>query len=333
MISVAAELAEMHPQTLRMYERRGLIRPRRSSKSTRLYSLADVERLRRIQQLVAECGLNLAGVERVLEMEEQLADAAAPAGRAAGRHGPPGGPGAGRAGSRAPQLPQRTGAALQPRAGDRRHRPAPRSIVERRAFRRGRTSRARGRPAADDCPAAKEQPCANHPNARPWSPAAPAASPSAPTAWSISAVGIKCKECATTAALGPGDPQDRQAAAGDRGRSRDGTALGFAYYYILGSIGFFFLFIFVAAGIGYLVGEVVAGPPAATTVCRRPSRRQRATLLGLPASSRHRRLHQLGVNWNTVVFTLSGARGHQLGGHALRRVPRLEPQPLTATAR
>ena len=72
MISVAAELAEMHPQTLRMYERRGLIRPRRSSKSTRLYSLADVERLRRIQQLVAECGLNLAGVERVLEMEEQL---------------------------------------------------------------------------------------------------------------------------------------------------------------------------------------------------------------------------------------------------------------------
>ena len=72
MISVAAELAEMHPQTLRMYERRGLICPQRSSKSTRLYSLDDVERLRRIQQLVWECGLNLAGVERVLEMEEQV---------------------------------------------------------------------------------------------------------------------------------------------------------------------------------------------------------------------------------------------------------------------
>ena len=72
MISVAAELADMHPQTLRMYERRGLIRPQRSSKSTRLYSLDDVERLRRIQQLVGECGLNLAGVERVLQMEEQL---------------------------------------------------------------------------------------------------------------------------------------------------------------------------------------------------------------------------------------------------------------------
>ena len=73
MISVAAELAEMHPQTLRMYERRGLICPQRSSKSTRLYSLQDVERLRRIQQLVSEFGLNLAGVERVLEMEEKLA--------------------------------------------------------------------------------------------------------------------------------------------------------------------------------------------------------------------------------------------------------------------
>ena len=73
MISVAAELAEMHPQTLRMYERRGLITPKRSSKSTRLYSMEDVERLRRIQQLVCEVGLNLAGVERVLEMEERMA--------------------------------------------------------------------------------------------------------------------------------------------------------------------------------------------------------------------------------------------------------------------
>lgn len=72
MISVAAELAEMHPQTLRMYERRGLICPQRSSKSTRLYSMQDVERLKRIQELVSEYGLNLAGVERVLEMEERI---------------------------------------------------------------------------------------------------------------------------------------------------------------------------------------------------------------------------------------------------------------------
>jgi MerR family transcriptional regulator, heat shock protein HspR len=73
MISVAAELAEMHPQTLRMYEQRGLIEPKRSPKGTRLYSHADVERLRRIQQMTAELGMNLAGVERVFELEEQLA--------------------------------------------------------------------------------------------------------------------------------------------------------------------------------------------------------------------------------------------------------------------
>jgi MerR family transcriptional regulator/heat shock protein HspR len=72
MISVAAELAEMHPQTLRMYEQRGLIRPKRSPKGTRLYSHADVERLRRIQEMTAELGMNLAGVERVFELEEQL---------------------------------------------------------------------------------------------------------------------------------------------------------------------------------------------------------------------------------------------------------------------
>jgi MerR family transcriptional regulator/heat shock protein HspR len=71
MISVAAELAEMHPQTLRMYEARGLIAPQRSPKNTRLYSQRDVERLRRIQQLTAE-GLNLAGVERVLELERRV---------------------------------------------------------------------------------------------------------------------------------------------------------------------------------------------------------------------------------------------------------------------
>jgi len=75
MISVAAELAEMHPQTLRMYEARGLIEPSRSPKGTRLYSQADVEQLRRIQQMTAVLGLNLAGVERVLALEAQLDEA------------------------------------------------------------------------------------------------------------------------------------------------------------------------------------------------------------------------------------------------------------------
>jgi MerR family transcriptional regulator/heat shock protein HspR len=72
MISVAAELANMHPQTLRMYESRGLIEPRRSPKGTRLYSQQDVELLRRIQEMTADAGLNLAGVERVLDLEREV---------------------------------------------------------------------------------------------------------------------------------------------------------------------------------------------------------------------------------------------------------------------
>jgi MerR family transcriptional regulator/heat shock protein HspR len=71
MISVAAELSGMHPQTLRLYERRGLVCPQRTAKNTRRYSERDVERLRRIQELT-DLGLNLAGVERVLALEAQL---------------------------------------------------------------------------------------------------------------------------------------------------------------------------------------------------------------------------------------------------------------------
>src|SRR4029077_24137 len=72
MISVAAQLATLHPQTLRMYEARGLIEPQRSPKGTRLYSQKDVARLRRIQEMTADLGMNLAGVERVFELEQQL---------------------------------------------------------------------------------------------------------------------------------------------------------------------------------------------------------------------------------------------------------------------
>ena len=72
MISVAAELVGMHPQTLRMYEQKGLIRPKRTPGGTRLYSEADVERLRVVQRLTTELGLNLAGVELVLRLEDEL---------------------------------------------------------------------------------------------------------------------------------------------------------------------------------------------------------------------------------------------------------------------
>lgn len=76
MISVAAELVGMHPQTLRIYESKGLVNPQRTAGNTRLYSDADIERVRLIQRLTNELGLNLAGVERVLELEAELARAA-----------------------------------------------------------------------------------------------------------------------------------------------------------------------------------------------------------------------------------------------------------------
>jgi MerR family transcriptional regulator/heat shock protein HspR len=72
MISIAAELVGMHPQTLRIYESKGLVRPKRTPGNTRLYSEADLERLRLIQRLTTELGLNLAGVETVLRLEDQL---------------------------------------------------------------------------------------------------------------------------------------------------------------------------------------------------------------------------------------------------------------------
>ena len=79
MICVAAELVGMHPQTLRIYEQKGLVRPKRTAGNTRLYSDADVERLRLIQRLTTELGLNLAGVEQVLHLEDELAAHAPPA--------------------------------------------------------------------------------------------------------------------------------------------------------------------------------------------------------------------------------------------------------------
>jgi MerR family transcriptional regulator, heat shock protein HspR len=72
MISVAADLVGMHPQTLRIYEQKGLVQPKRTAGNTRLYSEVDIERLRLIQRLTSEIGLNLAGVEQVLHLEDEL---------------------------------------------------------------------------------------------------------------------------------------------------------------------------------------------------------------------------------------------------------------------
>ncbi len=71
-ISIAAELVGMHPQTLRIYESKGLVRPGRTPGGTRLYSETDLERLRAIQRLTTELGLNLAGVQRVLVLEDEM---------------------------------------------------------------------------------------------------------------------------------------------------------------------------------------------------------------------------------------------------------------------
>jgi MerR family transcriptional regulator, heat shock protein HspR len=72
MISVAAELVGMHPQTLRIYEQKGLVRPQRTAGNTRLYSDADIERLQLVQKLTGDLGLNLAGAELVLRLEDEL---------------------------------------------------------------------------------------------------------------------------------------------------------------------------------------------------------------------------------------------------------------------
>ena len=72
MISIAADLVGMHPQTLRIYESKGLIRPKRTAGNTRLYSEADIDRLRLIQQLTNDLGLNLAGVEQVMQLQDEV---------------------------------------------------------------------------------------------------------------------------------------------------------------------------------------------------------------------------------------------------------------------
>ena len=96
MIGIASELIGVHPQTLRMYEQKGLLRPRKSIKNTRLYSQEDVELGRHIQRLTQELGMNLAGVKTVLDLEGRVARLASgeppPAGRAqeAGDRAPPG---------------------------------------------------------------------------------------------------------------------------------------------------------------------------------------------------------------------------------------------------
>ena len=157
-------------------------------------------------------------------------------------------------------------------------------------------------------PGSEERPCANHPGRLTMVTCSECGKPLCPDCMVFSAVGIKCKECArmprsSRVALKPG----RLALAAVSGLAT-AIALGFAYYYILGSLRFFFLFIFVSAGIGYLVGEVVSrvsgrfhGLPTAITASV-------ATLIGFALPPLTAAFMSYGVNWQTVVFAF-GARG------------------------
>jgi len=152
----------------------------------------------------------------------------------------------------------------------------------------------------------REESCANHPGRLTLVRCSACGKPLCPDCMVYSAVGIKCAECArmprsSRVTLKSG--RLLRAVAAGLGA---GTAVGFAYYYILGSIGFFFLFFFVAAGIGYLIGEAVS----------RASGRYRGTSTGIVAAAStvwaflvpplFAALLSLGVTWDAVVFTFSG---------------------------
>ena len=157
-------------------------------------------------------------------------------------------------------------------------------------------------------PGSEERPCANHPGRLTMVSCSDCDKPLCPDCMVFSAVGIKCRQCAkmprsARLTLKPG----RLALAAAAGLA-PAIALGFAYYYILGSLGFFFLFIFVSAGIGYLVGEAVSrasgrfhGLPTAITAAV-------ATLVGFVLPPLTAAFLSYGVNWQTTVFAL-GARG------------------------
>ena len=157
-------------------------------------------------------------------------------------------------------------------------------------------------------PGATEQPCANHPGRLTMITCSDCGKPLCPDCMIYSAVGIKCKECArmprsSRVMLKP----DKFVLAILAGLVV-AIALGFAYYYILGSIGFFFLFIFVASGIGYLVGEAVSRVSGRFHGLQTALAAAAVTIVGFLLPPLTAAFLSYGVNWQTVVFALS-ARG------------------------
>jgi hypothetical protein len=169
-------------------------------------------------------------------------------------------------------------------------------------------SPASDQPAPHILPGAQEQPCANHPGRPTMVTCSDCGKPLCPDCMIFSAVGIKCKDCArlprsARVMLKPG--KFLPAAAAGLGVA---VALGFAYYFILGSIGFFFLFIFVASGIGYLVGETVSRVSGRFHGWQTAAAAAGATVLGFLLPPLIAAFITRGIDWNTVVFALS-ARG------------------------
>ena len=163
-------------------------------------------------------------------------------------------------------------------------------------------------PAPMELPAAKEQPCDNHPNRPTMVTCSSCSKPLCPDCMVYSAVGIKCKECATLPRSARATLKTNKFLLAIAAGLWTATVLGFAYYYILGSIRFFFVFIFVSAGIGYLVGEVISRTSGRYHGLKTAIAAGAATLWAFVLPPITAAFISYGVNWNTVVFALS-ARG------------------------
>jgi len=154
--------------------------------------------------------------------------------------------------------------------------------------------------------AAQEQPCANHPKRLTLVTCSACGKPLCPDCMVFSAVGVKCRECAKMPRSSRVTLRHglllRAVAAG----LGAGTAIGFAYYYILGSIGFFFLFIFVAAGIGYLVGEAVSRASGRYHGLQTAVVAAASTVWAFVAPPVIAAFVSFGVSWDAVMFSVSG---------------------------
>ena len=160
----------------------------------------------------------------------------------------------------------------------------------------------------EELPGASEQPCANHPNRLTMVTCSSCAKPLCPDCMVFSAVGIKCKDCARLPRSARAMVRPRKLVLAVAAGLATGIALGFAYYYILGSLRFFFLFMFAAAGIGYLVGEAVSRVSGRFHGWQTASAAAASTLIGFLLPPFTAAFISYGANWQTVVFAL-GARG------------------------